>query len=153
MIARALSLALIASLAAGAAAAQDVDRAVKARKSLMTLNSHYLGPLGAMAKGELAYDAEKAGKAAAALAELATFDQSAMWPQGSDQEALGATATRALPKIWATFPAIMEKSAALKSATANLASAAGGGLDSLKAALGPVGAACGGCHEEFRAPN
>ena len=30
--------------------------------------------------------------------------------------------------------------------------AAGGGLDSLKAAIGPLGASCGGCHKAYRQP-
>lgn len=147
-----LGLAAALSLAAGAAGAQDLEKAVKARKSLMTLYSHYLGTLGAMAKGEAPYDAAVAGGAAASLAALSKADQMAMWPQGSDSEALGLAKTEALLVAWTSFPAILEKSKALTVAADGLAAAAGTDLAALQGAIGPVGAACGGCHKEYRAP-
>lgn len=145
--------AAFAVLAASPAAvsAQDVEKAVAARQSMMKLYSFYIGTLGAMAKGELDYDAEAASKAATSLNALASLDQSKMWPQGSGNDALGE-ATRALPAIWATYPAIAEKGAALKEAAATMADAAGQGLDPLRGAIGPLGKACGGCHEDFRQP-
>ena len=147
-----LGLAALVALSAGAAAAQDMDRAVKARKSLMTLYAHYLGTLGGMAKGEIAYDSAGAASAAASLAALSTADQSAMWPQGSDNAALGMDKTEALPVIWTTYPAITEKAKALAEAAANLSAVAGNDLAALQGAMGPVGASCGGCHKEFRQP-
>lgn len=136
--------------AAGLVAAQDAERAVQARNALMTLNGHYLGQLGAMAKGETPYDAAKAEAAATSLAALATLDESAMWPEGTDNETLGDK-TRALPVIWSTYPAITEKMQALTDATAALAKTAGTDLASLRAGMGPVGKACGDCHETYRA--
>ncbi|WP_340107858.1 cytochrome c [Pikeienuella sp. HZG-20] len=136
---------------AGLVAAQDLERAVQARQSLMTLYGHYLGQLGAMAKGETPYDAAKAEAAATSLAGLATLDESAMWPEGSDNGALGDK-TRALPVIWTTYPAITEKMQAAADATAALAKVAGTDLDSLRAGIGPVGKSCGDCHETYRAP-
>ena len=117
----------------------------------MKLYAFYIGQLGAMAKGEVEYDAEGASKAAMSLNALATIDQSKMWPQGSGNDALGE-ATRALPAIWTTWPAISEKSAAFKEAAATMADAAGEGVDSLRAAVGALGKSCGGCHEDFRQP-
>lgn len=136
---------------AGLVAAQDLEQAVQARHSLMTLNGHYLGQLGAMAKGETPYDAAKAEAAAASLAALAMLDESAMWPEGSDNGALGDK-TRALPVIWTSYPAITEKMQAFADATAALAKTAGTDLASLQAGIGPVGKACGDCHETYRAP-
>lgn len=147
------SAGIAATLAcgAGAAGAQNLEPAVGARQSLMALYGHYLGQLGAMAKGEVPYDAATADAAAKSLAALSTLDQSAMWPAGSDNGALG-NKTRALPAIWATFPAIQEASQSFSTAAQGLAEAAGKDLDSLRGGMGPVGKACGGCHEVYRAP-
>ena len=89
----------------------------------MKLYSFYLGQLGAMAKGEADYDAAVATNAAASLNALANLDGSKMWPPGSDNATLGE-ATRALPAIWATYPAVVEKSKAFKTAAAAMADAA-----------------------------
>ncbi len=134
---------------AGAAMAQDVGKAVEARQSLMQLYAHYLGTLGGMAKGDMDYDAAKAQAAADSLLAMMTADQSNMWPQGSDTEALGDK-TAALPAIWTTYPAIADKGKAAAEAAAALASAAGTDLASLQAAMGGVGASCGACHKDFR---
>ena len=138
-------------VAPAAVSAQDVGKAVAARKAAMQLYAHYISQLGAMAKGAIDYDAEAAGKAAASLNALASLDQSRMWPQGSGNDALGDQ-TRALPTIWTTYPAVTEKSAAFKTAAAAMNDAAGGGLASLQGAMGALGQSCGGCHEDFRQP-
>lgn len=143
--------AALSAGAAGFAAAQDANPAVKARQSLMSLYGHYIGQLGAMAKGAAPYDEQKAAAAARSLAALAAVDQSAMWPQGTSTDELGE-ATRALPAIWSTYPAISEKGQAFRDATAQMADAAEFGLDSLRGAMGPLGGACGDCHKAFRQP-
>ena len=146
-------LAIAASLAVApaAVAAQDVGKSVAARKAAMQLYAFYLGQLGAMAKGEAPYDAAAAKSAAASLDALVNLDGSKMWPQGSDNVALGEQ-TRALPVIWTTYPAITERSAAMKAASASMTAAAGEGLDALRGAIGAVGKSCGGCHEDYRQP-
>ena len=130
-----------------------LEKPIKARKAAMTLYSFNIGILAAMAKGEAEYDA-KAAQAAAndLLAAVSLENGGAMWPQGSDVEALGKEVTRAKKEIWTTYPAVTEKSKAMKAAAEKMAAAAGGGLDSLKGALGPVGGGCKGCHDDFRAP-
>ena len=145
-----IAAATLAAIPA-AAVAQDVDKSIAARKAQMKLYSFYIGQLGAMAKGAVDYDAEAAGKAAASLNTLTTLDSSKMWVPGSSNAELG-DATRALPAIWTTYPAIVEKSKTFKAATAAMAEAAGGGLPALQAAMGPLGKSCGGCHEDFRQP-
>ena len=95
------------------------------------------------------YDAGKASAAAASLAALSGVDQSAMWPQGSDTDALGED-TAALPAIWATYPAITEKGKAFADAAAAMNDAAGTDLASLQAAMGALGKSCGDCHKDFR---
>jgi cytochrome c556 len=133
--------AVCALVAATTAFAGPHDAAIKARQSLMTLYAFNIGPLGAMAKGEMEYNADVAAKAAADLAALTRTGSAAMWPQGSDSDA--HEGTRALAAIWQNFPDVGAKAADLRAAADALAEAAGTGLDGLRAAIGPVGAACG----------
>lgn len=125
--------------------------AVKARQSHMQLNGFNLGVIGAMAKGEVAYNADAATAAANNLVALASINQMSYWPAGSDNGALGDE-TKALPAIWADFPGVMEKVQAVSSAVAELAAVAGTGQEALGPALGAVGNACNECHKAYRAP-
>lgn len=138
---------------AGTAQAQDakaIEGAIKARQSQMTLFGFNLGLLGGMAKGDIAYDAESAGKAAAGLAALVQLDGSRMWLPGSDN--VSAKNTRALPAIWQSGSDVGAKLAALGAAADGMAAAAGTDLEALRGAMGPLGGACGACHKAYRAP-
>ena len=132
------------------AAGDPNEKAIKARKAVMTLQSWYAGPLFGMAKGDIEYDADTASANAAHLNMMANVEGGAMWPQGTDNGAY-AGKTRALPEIWTTWPAVGEKDQALKDAAAALAEVAGDGLDALRSRIGAVGKACKGCHDDFRA--
>jgi len=145
--------ALLVALSAPLLAADEGphDKAIKARQAMFQLYSFNIGILSSMAKGKRDYDADVAAEAAANLQAAANLGQSQFWPQGSDNETAGNARTRALPKIWTTFPEITEKSEALIKATAALAPVAGNGLDALKGAMGDVGASCKGCHDNYRA--
>lgn len=148
-----LAVAVVATSAVGDGHIdKSIAAAVSARNAQMSLYSFNLGLLGGMAKGDIEYDADAASAAAANLAALSQLDQSRLWPQGSDTESLGADATRALPAIWQAGSTAGEKSMALVTAAVALEQAAGGGLDSLRGAMGPVGQSCGSCHESYRAP-
>ena len=151
--AAALAMALAVFTGSGMASAQeDHSGAVKARQAYMQLNGFYIGQLAAVAKGQVPYDAALATGVANSLMALATMDVGAMWPPGSgnDNPAL-AGKTRALPEIWTTFPAVVEKADALSKALEAMVVAAGTDLASLQGAFGAVGAGCGGCHRSFRA--
>lgn len=150
---KAVTIAAGLSLAAGAAVggsdAGPFANQIKARQAIMTLQAFNLGLLGAMAKGEVDYDSGAAQAAAANLAAVTTLNQSAMWPQGSDDGAHAGT--RAKPEIWASFPDVSAKGKALADAAAALSAVAGNDLDALRGGIGPVGAACGACHKAYRA--
>ena len=151
--AAALAMALAVFTGSGMASAQeDHSGAVKARQAYMQLNGFYMGQLAAVAKGQVPYDAAQATGIANSLLALASMDVGAMWPPGSgnDNPAL-AGKTRALPEIWTTFPAVVEKADALSKALEAMVVAAGTDLASLQGAFGAVGAGCGGCHRSFRA--
>ena len=126
--------------------------AVKARQATMDLYAYNLGLLGAMAKGEVEYDAASATGAASNLAKLTSMDQSTLWMPGTDNETLG-DATRALPAIWQEGSKAGEIAMELATASAAMEEMAGQGLDQLRAGMGPIGKACGACHDDYRQPS
>lgn len=143
-----LAVAAIAIIS-GTAQAGEMDKPVAARQAVMKLRGFYMGQLGAMAKGNMPYDAKKAQSAANSLANLNKIDASAMWPPGSGNDKLGDM-TRAKPEIWSTYPEIGKKGKAYGMAVEGLVKTAGTGLDGLRGSIGNVGKACGGCHKPFR---
>ena len=136
----------------GIAGAQDgpFEMQIAARQGIMAYRALQMGVLGPMVKGEAEYNAEAAQKAANALLAASTLDASMLWPKGSDSDAIEES--DALPAIWAEGSDIGAKGKAMVEAATALQAAAGGGLDSLKAAFGPVGGACGDCHKAYREP-
>ena len=151
VVAASLALAVFAGSSV-ASAQQDHSGAVKARIAYMQLNGFFMGQLAGIAKGQVPYDAAQATGVAKSLLALSTMDAGAMWPPGSDNQALPGK-TRAKPELWTTFPAVMEKAGALSTALEAMVVAAGTDLASLQGAFGAVGAGCGGCHRPFRAEN
>lgn len=138
---------------AGMAVAQDdpFKMQIKARQGNMAYRALQLGVLGGMAKGDIAYDAAAAQKAADNLLAASTLDGSMLWPKGSES---GASAgSNALAAIWEDGSGIGDKAKALADAAVAMQAAAGTDLDSLKMAMGGVGEACAGCHKPFRASN
>ncbi len=146
----AIALAATVSVPMAIAADSAEEKAVKARRGYYQLVLHNAGPLFGMAKGDVEYNAEAATTSANNLKALTSMNVMTLWPAGSDKDALPGK-TRALPKIWADFPGVGEKSKAFKAAVDGLVANAGGGLDSLRGAVGPLGASCKGCHDNYRA--
>ena len=145
-----VAAALAASLLAGTALAggHGGNPAVKARKAHMQLYAFNLGVLGGMAKGEVEYNADAASAAAANLSALTKLDQMAYWVPGTDSDSVEGS--RSLAKIWDNVPDVVSKSEALAAAAATMEGAAGGGLESLQSAMGPLGGSCGDCHKAYR---
>ena len=129
--------------------AQDLPFPVQARQGQMKMMGLNLGVLVGMARGDADYDADRAQIAADNLVALSSIDQAFHWPQDTDNMTL--VGSRALPEIWENLPDFNEKYAALGAAAEGLAAVAGDGLDPMRAAFGPVGAACGACHDSYRA--
>lgn len=143
------TLALAAPLPAQEAGPFDAE--ITARQGIMAYRAINLGVLGAMAKGEAAYDASAAQTAADNLVSAARLDTSMLWPQGSDNSA--NPMSRADAKAWTAEANLGEKNQAFMTAAEAMQGAAGNGLDALKAAIGPLGEACGACHKAARIPN
>ena len=127
-----------------------VEKAITVRQSYYQAVSTNAGPLFGMAKGKVAYDANKAQEFANNLIKLTSMKNSAMWPEGSDNVAKKSN-IRALPAIWDTHPEVVEVSKAFGKAVKELAAVAGGGADALKSRVGALGVSCVGCHKPFRA--
>ena len=132
-------------------AAGDFDRQIKARQAVMQLYAFNLGQLGAMAKGDVEYNAEQASAAATNLNALVNMNNGAMWPQGSHMAA-NPGKTWAKEEAWTKYPEVVEKSKAMKAAAAKMAAEAGNGLDAVRGTIGEVGGCCKGCHDLIRAP-
>ncbi|KPP87776.1 MAG: Cytochrome c556 [Rhodobacteraceae bacterium HLUCCO07] len=148
-----LSALVLAGAVGSTTLAQEdaaIEAALKARQSHMQLYAFNIGLLGGMAKGEIEYDADTASAAAGNLAALAKLDQSRYWPEGSSTLELSPDQTSALPDIWDDDSDIGEKAMDLVEATAEMETAAGDGLDSLRGAIGAVGESCSGCHKPYR---
>lgn len=124
--------------------------AVDARQGQMQIMSLNIAVLGQMARGNTEYDADAAMAAAANLAAMGQLDQRFFWVPGTDTDTIEGT--RALPVIWENADDVIRISGEFGTAAAALAEVAGDGLAPMQAALGPVGAACGACHDTYRQP-
>ena len=136
--------------AAGAGHADNLEDAVKARQSYYQVVKFNAGPLFAMMKGSMDYDAETAQTHANNLKTLTELKNGAMWPKGSSKSDLPGK-TRALAASWEADSKIGEKGAAFRKAVAELAEAAGQGTDAMVEKARALGAACSACHKDYRA--
>ncbi len=152
IMAGALGLSVFAGAAIGAShgapSDDQIKSAIKGRQAIMQLYAYNIGTLAAMAKGEREYDAAAAKAAADNLAAVNGLKMDGVWLPGSGTAS--AKNTRALPAIWESGSDIGKRAAALTEAIAGLQAAAGTDLAALRGAIGPVGKACGACHEDFR---
>lgn len=132
------------------AAAQSADTAIAARRGFFQLMDLNLAVLDAMAKGDVPFDAAKAGTAAANLTALTGYALPDLFVAGSSQnEKKGAT--RARPEIWANTADFAAKFKGLQEAIPVMAAAAGKGRAEIGAAMQTVGGACVACHRGYRA--
>lgn len=137
-------------LAVPTSGANDLEEsAIKARQGQMQLRSFNAGPLFAMAKGDIDYDAEMASKLANNLKVLLNLDNSRAWMNGTSIEEYPEM-TRALPEIWESGSEVGERGEAYADAVNALAGTAGEGLEALTSGVKDLGQACKGCHDDYR---
>lgn len=132
------------------ASADPIDDAIKARQAYFTLLGANIGPLAAMAKGEIDYDAESAGVYSGNLAVLANVDIVPFFPPASSNEDKTGK-TRALPAIWTDTDGFIAKYQDFAAAAKALVEPAAGGRETLGPALGKLGGTCKACHDDYRA--
>jgi cytochrome c556 len=141
-------LALTAAPAAVAQAKPEV--LVKQRQAVMTLQGKYFGPMVAMARGKAPYDAAVVRRNAGFLDNLSRMAWDGFGPstRGVDVK------TRALPAIFDNSAAFKKAASRLENETSKLVAVSRGGDEAaVKAQIGAVGKACGGCHDDFREKN
>ena len=139
--------ALVGLLAAVAFAqfAKPED-AIKYRKAQMVLIAHHFGSMGAVVKGNTAYDAAEFAGNAASVEILAGLSWDAFLTPGSDKgdTRLNDTALKEPAKFMAAVDSF-------ETETARLVNAADSGeLDKIKPQFGAVASTCSNCHKQFR---
>jgi len=139
-------VALTAGVTAGVAFAQQKPEVlVKQRQSVMTLQGKYFGPMAAMAQGKAPYNADVVKRNSAFLDNLSRM----AW-DGFDASTKDVKS--------AALPAVYDQQAKFKEAASRLENEAhklyqvaqSGDENAVKAQIGAVGKACGGCHNDFR---
>ncbi|HEX6364309.1 MAG TPA: cytochrome c [Albitalea sp.] len=144
MWAAAAVAALATSLPAAAQFAKPED-AIKYRRAVMTVLGSHFGRVGAMAQGKAPYDP----RAAAQHADIAVL--MGRLPFGAFIEGTDKGETRAKPEIWAENEKFKAAEQKMQDELAKLSAAAKtGNLENLKAAFGPTGQSCKGCHDKYR---
>jgi cytochrome c556 len=148
------TLASVAVFAAFTAFAQDAEDpfadAVETRHGLMLQMATDLGVLGGIAKGEIAYDATAATKAAANVAAIASVLSMVQFPAGSEN---GKSADSfALPDLWTKQDDFLAKIVDLNNAADAMKTAAAKDGDAIKASMAQLGGACSACHKAYRQP-
>ena len=118
---------------------------VKQRQAAMTLQGKYFGPLAGMAQGKVPYNADTVAFNAALLDALSRM------PWDGFAESTKGEKSHALPAVWGEAAKFKEAQDNFHKAVASLVAVSRGSDEAAqKAAIGGVGKACGGCHQNFR---
>ncbi|MBS7780390.1 cytochrome c [Acidovorax sp. CCYZU-2555] len=134
--------ALTASLPAAAQFAKK-DDAIDYRQSALSVMATHFGSLGAMAKGDVPYDA----KAAQENADIVVFMSRLPWAGFGP----GTEGGKAKPNVWTENAKFKELAGKMEGEAVKLAAAAKqGDVASLKAAFGATAGSCKACHDSFR---
>jgi cytochrome c556 len=138
-------VAVVSTVITGVALAQFAkpESAIKYRQSALSVMGTHFARIAAVAKGEVPYNKDDVMKNAAIVNTMASLPWQAF---GS-----GTEGGSALPAIWTAADKFKSSQEKLIAAAASLSSAAqSGDLDAIKKATAATGAACKGCHDEFK---
>jgi cytochrome c556 len=141
-----LAAGLAVALVSGSALAQmKPEVMVKQRQAVMTLQGKYFGPMAGMAQGRIPYDAKIMQRNAGFLDNLSRMP----WDGFADSTKDAKSA--ALPAVWTDAAKFAEAADRLQNEAYKLYAVSRSGDEAaVKAQVGAVGKACGGCHESFR---
>ena len=148
MIAAASLLSTTAAVAAPAKSEKQAKTAVEFRQALLQLVRSNVGALGAMAKGNIPFDAEKMATNGKRLEQLSLMmsDYFVMDTTGFKVD------TAALDKLWQNQDDFNAKIGDMtKAAQALQVAAASGDEGQYKAAIGGIFKTCKGCHDDYKA--
>jgi cytochrome c556 len=146
-IAGVVTLLTTGAIANSATSLKHAEKATELRQSIFSLLGNNMWQLGGMAKGKIAFDAEKAGKHALRINQLSMMIADYTLTDTSAHK----VKTEALDKIWQQPDAFAQRIKDLTVASANLQKVAlSGDEGAVKKAIGGVGKTCGGCHDDFK---
>lgn len=148
MIAAAGLLTTTAASAKPAPSEKHAKTAVEFRQALLQLVRSNVGALGAMAKGNIPFDAERMAKNGQRLEQLSLMmsDYFVMDTTGFKVE------TAALDKLWQNQDDFNGKIEDMtKAAQALQVAATSGDEGQYKAAIGGIFKTCKGCHDDYKA--
>lgn len=145
-ITRTLIAGLALTLAAGTVSAADPEDAIDYRQGVFQVFKWNMGPLGAMAQGDIPFDQELAARHAEQLNRVADMPWQG-FTEGSD---MGDT--DAMPEVWMNREAFDEKAADFEQASARLVQVITeeAGERDIRRQIGAVGQSCKACHDDFR---
>ncbi len=139
----------LVTMSAYAAKQTPEEAAVEYRQSAYTMIKHHFGPMAAMVKGEMEFDAEAFTKNAEALAALSAFPINGF----VDGSYIGQTdaKTDAKADIGTNMDDFKEKMESFKVESANLVKAsASGDMAEIKPQFGKTAQTCKACHDQYR---
>ncbi|RAU17094.1 cytochrome c [Nitrincola tibetensis] len=135
-------LASVAFVSAGHVMA-DADASIEYRQSIYKAVKWHMDPLGAMARGDQAFDADAALHHARQVSALSHMPLEGF---GEGTEGGGAK-----PEIWSNFEQFSAGMERFQEHAAELVAAAEKGeLQALRPAVGQLGQTCRACHDNFR---
>ena len=138
---------LAAGVGGVAFAHQGATGIVKERMETMSAMKDAMAVVGRMLKGETAFDAAEAGRAADVIAGHAD-DMKAQFP---DTQESRQKASEATPLVWQEPERFNRLADELAAAAATLSQVSAGGEKAAVASqFQTVGRACSACHEDFR---
>jgi cytochrome c556 len=142
-----VSTSVLASEVTKASSEKQASAAIKFRKSLFQLVYSNMGPLGAMAKGNIPMDADVIAKNAQRIEFLGTMM--------NDYFALDTSAfsveTEAKDIIWKEHADFTDKINGMVTAAADLQELVANNQESdFRKGIGAVGASCKACHDKFK---
>lgn len=141
----ALAASMMAAVPLAVAQGPDPEKAIEFRQGIYKVIGWYFNPLGAMAKGDLPFDAQTAARNADIVAQMSKVAPDA-FVRGSDA---GETAVK--PEVWSKPEDFNAKMEAFQKEAAKLAEVAkAGDFDAVRAQVGETGKTCKSCHDDFR---
>lgn len=121
------------------------EAAIDYRQGAFTMIKHHFGPMAAMMKGEMEFNAEEFAKNAEAVAALSQFPINGFIDGSYEGE------TEAKPSIADNMDDFKEKMETFKVEAASLAEVAkGGDMDAIKPQFGKTGESCKACHDNYK---
>jgi cytochrome c556 len=143
-----IPLAIGVGYVAAAFAQAKPEVLVKQRQAAMTLQGKYFGPLAAMAQGKAPYNKDTVVRNAEFLAALSKMPWDGFAESTKDEKSVK---TAALPAIWKDTDKFKQAQQHFEEEASKLAQVSKSGDEAaVKAQIGAIGKACGGCHQDFR---